>query len=262
MQSEQKIIHQTWKSEKHVPIQFQQWSQTWKDHHPDWKYQFWDDYALDGFVQHNHSQLWSLYAELKQRIQQVDVARYLILETYGGLYVDMDFECFQPIDSLLFNVNKNNNNKDDYTIYDNMFCQEPVEHARTVYKRSSIVSNAIMYTEASHPIWYLVKERLKQTCRRFKQDVLRSTGPAVLDFCIRQCQLKMPMNILPPIVFFSKLAPGFKPLNNINNGTNKQNNSDKIFGIHHWANSWTTSPNIVLNFDDDSKFDKDKFTPL
>lgn len=241
MEPQYKIIHQTWKSEKTLPLQFQEWSQTWKSNHPQWKYQFWDDYALDGFVQHNHSQLWSLYAGLKQRIQQVDVARYLILETYGGLYVDMDFECRQPVDSLLFNVNHAVETPTAAICYDNMFCQEPTQHAQTVYKRSSIISNAIMYTEPSHPIWYLVKERLKQTCRRYKQDVLRSTGPAVLDFCVRQCQLKMPMNILPPIVFFSKLAPGYKKPN-----FEKQSSSDKIFGIHHWANSWTTSPNIVL----------------
>lgn len=38
---------------------------------------------------------------MPERIKKIDIARYLILLKHGGVVVDVDFEAFKTIDSLI-----------------------------------------------------------------------------------------------------------------------------------------------------------------
>jgi len=94
-----KIIIQTWKLHI-IPPEYKQWSKTWKTKNPDFEYRFYTDKACYRFIYNNYPQYLDLY-EFLVGIEKVDMFRYLVLHKYGGVYVDMDTECFKPIGPLL-----------------------------------------------------------------------------------------------------------------------------------------------------------------
>lgn len=87
-----KIIHQIWKDEQ-LPEAFQLLSQTWRDMLPDWEYRLWTDEMNRAFVRKHYSEFLAKYDAYSNTIQRADAIRFLFQRTYGGLYVDLDFEC-------------------------------------------------------------------------------------------------------------------------------------------------------------------------
>ena len=93
-----KIIHQLWIGSKPAPTKFMN---TWKDKHSHlgYEYIFWNEEELDkrGMV-----------LTLKDKIDSIeeingkaDIIRWEILEKYGGVFVDADSICIEPIDDIL-----------------------------------------------------------------------------------------------------------------------------------------------------------------
>jgi mannosyltransferase OCH1-like enzyme len=92
-----KKIHQIWLGSA-FPEKFQRYAESWKLFHPDWEYKMWTDEDVKGL-------------ELKRRIEydkatnqgmKSDILRYEILQQFGGIYVDTDFECLKPFDDLMY----------------------------------------------------------------------------------------------------------------------------------------------------------------
>ena len=90
-----KIIHQIWLGSP-VPQQFNKYINSWKNNHPDWEYRLWADDDIVAFGLYNQE----MYDEAENYGEKSDIARYEILERFGGVYVDIDFECLQPLDAL------------------------------------------------------------------------------------------------------------------------------------------------------------------
>jgi len=104
-----KIIHQIWIGPDPIPDRCKRYVETWKKHHPSWEYKFWhnantkellsgaDRNCIDAYNHHaRNNHMWSPAC-------QADVIRYLAVLKYGGVYVDIDFECYKPIDELIPN---------------------------------------------------------------------------------------------------------------------------------------------------------------
>lgn len=94
-----KIIHQTWKTNK-LDHKIKLLVDTWKDINPDFKYIFYTDNKCFKFVSDNYPEYLDLYEDLKP-VEKADIFRYLILHKYGGVYTDIDTECFKSIGPLL-----------------------------------------------------------------------------------------------------------------------------------------------------------------
>jgi mannosyltransferase OCH1-like enzyme len=94
-----KIIIQTWKTRK-ISIDFETFSNTWKKINPEFTYMFFDDKDCFKLIYNNYPQYLDLYESLSN-IEKADIFRYLALHKYGGVYVDMDTECFKQIGPLL-----------------------------------------------------------------------------------------------------------------------------------------------------------------
>ena len=58
---------------------------------------FWTDEDLELFVQKHHSSIHKLYTELPYNILRSDLARYLLLYTFGGVYADIDTKLIRKI---------------------------------------------------------------------------------------------------------------------------------------------------------------------
>ena len=55
-----------------------------------WDYRTWDEPSVDELCQARYPGIWGTYRKLPYPIQRVDLAKYMILDTYGGFYADLD----------------------------------------------------------------------------------------------------------------------------------------------------------------------------
>src|SRR6201986_68484 len=133
-----KIIHQTWKSAV-LPEHFQMLADTWKEYQPDWQLMLWTDEMNRDFIKTNYPHFLNNYDGYPSHIQRADAIRYFLLYHYGGVYVDLDFECLQNIQELL-------------TDEDCVFGLEPNEHCKR-FGREKIIGNAFMAAIPSHPFF-------------------------------------------------------------------------------------------------------------
>lgn len=97
-----RILHQTWRDHL-VPheVYFPQWIASWRELNPGWEYRFWTDRDNDRLVAHHYPEFLPFYQSIDRGVIRADVARALYLHRHGGLYVDMDFVCLQPMEPLI-----------------------------------------------------------------------------------------------------------------------------------------------------------------
>jgi inositol phosphorylceramide mannosyltransferase catalytic subunit len=93
-----RIIHQIWLGRAPVPHEFTTFSEGWRRLHPDWEYILWTDNGLPEIINEH------VFEAVSSMAGKADVLRYELVWRYGGIYVDMDFECLRPIDVLLEEV--------------------------------------------------------------------------------------------------------------------------------------------------------------
>jgi mannosyltransferase OCH1-like enzyme len=87
-------IHQIWVGGTAVPTKFKKLIKTWKELHPQWEYKLW----LDEDVEKLHLRNRVFYDTTSDPIEKANIARYEILEQFGGAYIDIDFLCLKPLD--------------------------------------------------------------------------------------------------------------------------------------------------------------------
>lgn len=98
-----KIIHRMWVGPP-MPAELAAYGATWEHHHPGWEHRFWTDDNLPPL--RNHDLYDQAAAVAPDHVGQLraDIARYELLHTFGGVWVDCDFECRRPLDPLLDGV--------------------------------------------------------------------------------------------------------------------------------------------------------------
>lgn len=91
-----RIIHQIWIGPKPAPTNLMN---TWKDMNPDFEYIRWDEeeFVKRGMVFECQSKI----DEMEEYCGKTDIMRWEILYKYGGIYVDADSFCVQPLDDTL-----------------------------------------------------------------------------------------------------------------------------------------------------------------
>jgi inositol phosphorylceramide mannosyltransferase catalytic subunit len=86
-----KIFHQIWLGNAPRPAQ---WMDSFIRHHPDWEYRLWNESNLPILI---NQRLFDCSSTLAQRS---DIARYELLYTHGGIYVDADSICLASWNEL------------------------------------------------------------------------------------------------------------------------------------------------------------------
>lgn len=94
-----KTIHIIWFG-KPMPTANLEKIETWKKHHPNWMFCQWDDAMINrefkAGLQNQH--LFDRAMSMQNYAQASDIARYEILERFGGLYIDSDVYCHKRFD--------------------------------------------------------------------------------------------------------------------------------------------------------------------
>ena len=93
-----RIIHQLWIGSKPAPITLMN---TWKDKHPDFEYIFWNEEEIKKRELKFKCQ--DKIDEIEEINGKADIMRWEILYTYGGVFLDADSICIEPIDEELLN---------------------------------------------------------------------------------------------------------------------------------------------------------------
>lgn len=119
-----RTLHQVWVGPREIPEDLVRWAWSWRYYHPDWTLVLWtDDPDAHNGPWHESVRVPALVnSHSLQRLRAVvdtgcprrteraylaalsDVVRLEVVAREGGVYADLDVECFQPIDGLLEGV--------------------------------------------------------------------------------------------------------------------------------------------------------------
>jgi hypothetical protein len=119
-----RVLHQIWIGPESLPDSFARYQQTWLHHHPGWEMSFWTEENLPEGLRRAE-----VYERLRMPAERADILRLELLWRFGGVYVDIDFECLRSIEPL---------------IHDARFFAADIETGR--------VNNALIGSVAGHPI--------------------------------------------------------------------------------------------------------------
>jgi mannosyltransferase OCH1-like enzyme len=158
-----RIIHQIWiQGVDALPDRYRQLTATWTLHHPQWTHRLWDETSLHALLA--ETVWWPIYEKQPELIARADVARYALLQRFGGVYADVDVECRRPIDRLLDNAR---------------FCVTKYTHPRLTPTPFADATNSFLASVPAHPLWDDVLARLEDEASA-GCFVTERTGPAML----------------------------------------------------------------------------------
>lgn len=97
-----RIIHHVWPGTDEFRPQFHEWRASWMRLHPDWTFLFWRlGDPLTGLSVDDERVARLLADPLYSVVVKSDILRLHVLDRYGGVYVDTDFEALRSLDPLL-----------------------------------------------------------------------------------------------------------------------------------------------------------------
>lgn len=97
-----RTFHRIWFDEPERP-RFAGWRDRLQELHPDWEIRTWGSSAevRELLATEKLRGLWDRYLESDPFGRIPDIARYVLLHTFGGVYIDTDFEPLRSFDELL-----------------------------------------------------------------------------------------------------------------------------------------------------------------
>lgn len=172
-----KIIHQIWfQGENSIPNDYPNYSTSWKNLNPEFKYMFWDQLKIEQLLNNYFPYFKQQYFSYPKIIQKIDVAKFMILYVYGGFYIDLDSECLKNIGPLLINkqiiLSKSNSDYITRFFYHGII--------------NDVVENSFFASIKNHSFWeHCIKlsmnENLQEkTFETNEKYVFRTTGPGLV----------------------------------------------------------------------------------
>ena len=158
-----KILHQTAKTAQ-IPERWRTYQQRLRELHPGWEYRLWTDEDNLHLVSSRMPQLLDAYKSAPLNIMRADLARYAIMDSVGGLYLDFDYEFLKPFDFGQYSLVLPRESDDDREVF---------------------VGNAVIASEPGHPFWKAVLEEYvamhkSQPKDPEEEDIISLTGPGLL----------------------------------------------------------------------------------
>ncbi|WP_051666125.1 glycosyltransferase family 32 protein [Pedobacter sp. R20-19] len=221
-----KIIHQTWKTSD-VPEQLDTLRKTWINHHPDWSYKLWTDVDNRELVKEYYPDFLSLYDNYENNIQRADVIRYMILYKFGGIYVDLDFECFENLTATLAGKLC-------------VFGKEPEEHCQ-MHQRELIVCNAFIASIPEHPFMELVLKELQENKKMYNDvdtQVMETTGPFMITRLYNNYKAQDVEILNADVIYPLSRQEVLKSTHQEHISPVIQKKLNDAIAVHYWFNTW------------------------
>ena len=249
-----KIIHQVWMQGKDdlarleeegqgTQKHFMSWTKTWRNQHPTWEYMLWDENSLTKLIHEDPLLSWAapVYDSYDHFIKKVDFGRYLLLYRFGGVALDIDFECIAPLDSLLASKTLVAVEEEPYETND-----AGEKRKLTIAGQELLWSanNAFAASTKMHPFWLLVIcEAMRRNDMDPRMHVLKSTGPVLLTQVIdlyRELYGSSSVTVLERSYLFPIDIKGsaWSDRHNCIQSGNCREQYPEAYGIHHFSQSW------------------------
>lgn len=182
-----RIIMQTWKT-RDVPPKWKTSPESIHRYMPGWTYALMTDEDNLNFVRDHFPQYLSMYNNFPHAIQRADAIRYMWLYVHGGLYLDLDYELNEPLDSLFYT------DADLYLMSSNNV--------------GAYLTNSIMASKPGHQFWLDLLEAIQRAqvtpkawAKGKHLEVMMSTGPGILSEVLRSSHYSyhsLPQKLLCP----------------------------------------------------------------
>jgi len=187
-----KVIHQFWTGRRRPPAFA---IESCRDMHAGWTHHLWNDtYIQANFPNHqlvNH-------ADYTRRVTEInllsDIFRYEALLQYGGVYIDADTHCLQPLDFLwrdLFTPKSDSNRHDGFCVYES-------EKYSSNVAGHQLVATGVLAMHPFAPTAILLVKHLSAT--DWSQPAWVSAGPLYATRLF--ARLNPPMTYLPSRLFY------------------------------------------------------------
>ena len=177
------IIHQTYKDINHKYILY---SKKWKYNNNHWKYNFYNDTDINTFINKYSSEIDKdfngniellKYIKKCSKIELIDIFRYLLMYYVGGIYADIDTNCFKPFNYLC---------KNEECIFGIESYITHQKKKKLDYKFNYTLGNAILISTPKHPIFKEIIENILnnkypvsiEQCET--EYIVQKTGPGLI----------------------------------------------------------------------------------
>jgi len=236
-----RLVHQTWRTALVRPDQAGYVS-SWAAQNPGYTYVFWDDVDSRLLVSTFFADFLPTYNAYSTPVQRADAARYLLMEVFGGIYADMDFEATRPFDDLL-------------GAHQIAVAPEPPAHW-LLYGGEPLLCNAIILSRRRHPFWAFMRKALTEAFSALGSaaDTLSLTGPTVFNSAINAWRRESgrpksdQISVLAPDTFYPIVAKWNTKIAEqcavaVADGRTRTNICADNFtanthAVHHWSFSW------------------------
>lgn len=224
-----KIIHQIYEDPSGPPEILLQLAKTWKEKHPDWEYCFWSKETIDNFMEKFYPELIPTYNAFRYPVQRWDAIRYLILYQIGGLYVDLDYECLEPITPLLLNST----------------CCLALEPALNAIKfnKPHIIGNALMATVPNHSYFKMVINDVFYSEEKYLNEdkgteIVESTGPFMMGRVYETYREKENITLIPGDLVTPLTYSEVRLVIKGQETKEIETKVEKAYAIHYFFGSW------------------------
>jgi len=197
-----KSMHRFWVGGK-IPAQHQEWIDQWSRLHPDWDQYTWDEPCTVHLLDSIDPVLADMYYLSANPAQQSDIARFAILQEYGGVYLDTDFRPIKEITELLHGC-------DCFTVQ---------------AREDGGVCSGLMGSTPQHPF---ITDLLAELITKFNPDDQLTTGPLMVE-AMRQG--RDDVRVLERKLFFPYTWKDASKLS----ATEQYQGA---YAVHHFAHSW------------------------
>ena len=229
------VIHQTWRNHE-IPPSFLEMAHTWQKQHPGWEYCFWTDEMNRNFIKQHFPIFLDQYDNYPTNIQRVDAFRYFVLYKYGGIYIDMDFQCLKNITPLIENASC-------------VLGKEPAEHC-AMHNKHVIISNALMASTAGHPF-------MKALCYELENDthftdhpndrILETTGPFMVSRLYDSYGGKEEVKLLEADLIYPLTKDELLTLEAGPPAPAIHHKLTQAYAIHHYAGTWWKKNELITS---------------
>ena len=173
-----KIIHNIWiQGYDNLPNENKVTHANIKNMNPEWEFMIWDDDMIKKMLK-KYPPIYNMYiktnnyTEINNNTLKSDIARYMIMKEYGGLYFDIDFNCAASFDELFLNAENENkeNNETQKTKKNTIYIASSNANLWSYINpfQKAKYCSCFMAMDKNHPIWETVIQKLKHATTKFQ----------------------------------------------------------------------------------------------
>jgi mannosyltransferase OCH1-like enzyme len=206
-----RIIHQIWVGEKPLPQTYTILKESWIKHHPGWSYKLWTNKEVSKLRLYNQD----FYNAATDPVEKANILRYELLDKFGGVYVDIDFQCLRSLEPL-------------HHCYDFYTGIEPNDSAH-------LLNNALIACSAGHSLMRYCIETIKNDMHLESRYHRTGVGHFSRSFMamahkVSGVTIAFPASYFYPLhIHYSSHAKVIRCL------------KPESFAVHYWANEYGDS---------------------